>query len=186
MKCEFCLNGKDYVNLKIHQLSCKSNPNKNKDYIKKQRLAAQNRKPVKWTKTRRKKHSSSMLKAVKEHPESYRGHWKRTHTEFEGSLYDSSWEILAKKYFDRHYITSTREVRKRFTYFFDGSYRTYLPDFYLRKLGIYVEVKGMITPRDIAKWQQFPKDKRLLILTGKAINRIKRGFKIGIIHSVSG
>ena len=180
--CPFC-DRKGLANLKLHLKRCThpDNDSYDEDYHMARRGYGPGRK---WTKAQRRNHSKVMLKAVKEHPESYKGRWRKYSIEYKGEIYDSSWEVAMRKYFDQHYITATRTIKSRIEYNFSDSVRTYTPDFYLPKLKIYVEVKGVITERDLAKWKQFPKGKRLLILTRKTIKRVGNGFKVGLTRKI--
>ena len=125
-----------------------------------------------------------MLQAVKEHPDSYKGHFQRYHIEYKGKIYDSKWEVLVRKYFDNNYLTVTSDVKARIPYWYKNAYHTYIPDFYLLKLKIYVEVKGIVTKRDIAKWKQFPDNKRLLVLTRNSVFKIKKHKKLGLVRCI--
>lgn len=52
--------------------------------------------------------------------------------------------------------------KKAFEYNWNGRLHKYLPDFYLIDTNEYVEIKGIETERDIAKWSQFPKKLKVL------------------------
>lgn len=82
---------------------------------------------------------------------------------YRGIKFDSSWEVKYAKYLDCKNIKWTRETEK-FKYFFEGKYHWYQPDFYLLESDVYIEIKGYKRPRDDAKWNQFPKDKKLNVL----------------------
>ena len=59
-----------------------------------------------------------------------------------------------------------------FLYNFEGVVHRYTPDFYLTDLKQYVEIKGYKTAKDQAKWDQFPKDKKLDIYFGDDFSRL--------------
>lgn len=177
VQCQFC--NKSFnrqAGLSIHLLSCSLNPNKSISFIK--ALHSPKGLGYKWSDERRAKHRITMQKAVKDHPESYKGHYQKHAINYNGEIYDSNWEIIVKKYFDKCNITNTRIIKTRFTYQYHKSEHVYIPDFYLKNLKTYVEVKRMITPRDIEKWRQFPKNKRLVVLTAKSIYTIQRNKSI--------
>lgn len=68
-------------------------------------------------------------------------------------------------WFDSNSIEWVRN-KKSFPYTLDRE-RRYTPDFFLPNVGCYVEVKGWTTPKDEAKWRDFPKELPLLILRGE-------------------
>lgn len=182
LTCPFC--GRDgLVNLKLH-LKCCAHPDNDSYSLDYHRSRATAVPGHKWTRAQRRKHSKVMLKAVENHPDSYKGRWRKYSIEYQGKIYDSSWEVAMRKYFDQHHITATRSIKSRIEYSFEGATRTYTPDFYLPKLKIYIEVKGVITERDLAKWAQFPIGKRLLVLTRKTIKRVGSGFKVGLTKKI--
>ena len=59
-----------------------------------------------------------------------------------------------------------------FTYNWNGK-RTYFPDFYIKSLDLYIEVKGYEIDRDRAKWRDFPNT--LAIIKEAEIKQIKNG-----------
>ena len=111
-----------------------------------------------------------------------RGEWhkslaKNMHYSYNGIDLDGSWELSYAKYLDEHKINWQR-CKDRFKYSFEGKIHYYTPDFYLVDTNEYVEVKGYKTKKDTAKWEQFPKDKILIILDKKAL--LSLGIKINI------
>jgi PAB1-binding protein PBP1 len=50
--------------------------------------------------------------------------------------------------------------------------RKYTPDFYLTESDEYIEIKGYKTEKDKAKWSQFPKNKKLIVLTASELKDI--------------
>ena len=82
---------------------------------------------------------------------------------YKGVELHCSWELRYAIYLDEHNIEWIRCV-ERFPYYYKGAWHYYTPDFYLLKTMEYVEIKGFATERDYAKWNHFPKDKKLLVL----------------------
>lgn len=168
--CSYCSRSFDTQRgLSIHLKSCKNNPDKDEEYTA---HYSKPRKCSKWSLERRKRHSLQMRALVKKYPDKFCGHYGRHTIAYNGALYDSSWEVLFQKYLDRNRISGKRNESNRFDYYFENSLRTYLPDFYLTKLQVYVEIKGFITDRDMYKWLMFPKDQKLFVLTRKSIDKI--------------
>lgn len=92
----------------------------------------------------------------------------RTH-EYKGVKLHGKWELRYAQYLDEKNIRWFRPT-EQFAYAFEGKQRKYTPDFYLPDEDLYVEIKGYVTSKDLAKWRDFPK--RLRILTGKELNEI--------------
>lgn len=76
---------------------------------------------------------------------------------------DSKWELLYAIYLDEHCIMWER-CKQRFRYTFEGKEHWYTPDFYLTDDDVFIEIKGYERPKDLAKWSQFPRDKKLVVL----------------------
>jgi hypothetical protein len=68
---------------------------------------------------------------------------------------DSTWELEYAKYLDKNKIKWKRNLIK-FPYRYNKRISYYVPDFFLVKEDIYIEVKGFETERDEAKWKDFP------------------------------
>ena len=64
-------------------------------------------------------------------------------------------------YLDENNIKWKKPI-ETFEYNWNGKLHKYLPDFYLIDTDEYVEIKGIETKRDIAKWSQFPKKLKVL------------------------
>ena len=128
-----------------------------------------------YSEEQKKNHSSSMKRAVEEHPESYtssnRGRTKQI--EKYGLKFQGNWELL---YYEWCIANSINVVRcsERFPYEWNGE-RSYNPDFYLPDSNTYIEVKGYETDRDRAKWKYFPH--QLVIIRKKEIEEMKKFFK---------
>lgn len=73
----------------------------------------------------------------------------------DGISLDSSWEVKFVEYLDSLGITWKRN-KIHTTYFWKDSDHKYFPDFYLPDYDVYIEIKGLPTERDYAKWSQFP------------------------------
>ena len=106
-----------------------------------------------------KKNLSASLKGRSGGPREGGGRGKGGH--YNGVWLDSTWEIKYAKHLDSKGIAWHRPT-ERFPYVFDGQQKNYIPDFWLPEIESYVEIKGYTTPRDEAKWAQFPK--KLLVL----------------------
>lgn len=134
---------------------------------------------TKYTDLRIKKLSESISKTVYKKIED--GTWhnsfskSRTH-EYNGMKFYGTWELKYAKYLDENFIKWIKN-KDKFKYFFDNKNRTYTPDFYLFGSDCYIEIKGYETEKDRAKWNQFPKNKKLVVLKGKEL------FNMGIIKS---
>lgn len=96
---------------------------------------------------------------------------KKRQVEYRGIRFDSSWEVAYAKYLDSNGIEWDR-CKDSFQYQYGNKDRMYTPDFYLVKSGSYVEIKGLQRDRDIAKWNQFPKDKTLIVLKEKELKEL--------------
>jgi hypothetical protein len=79
------------------------------------------------------------------------------------------WENRVAEYMSSKNIRWTRS-KKSFTYIYKTKEHEYFPDFFLLDYGVYIEVKGMKTDRDEAKWSQFPKE--LIVIDKTNINNL--------------
>lgn len=66
-----------------------------------------------------------------------------------------SWELKFAKQCNENRVHWVKN-KVGFKYLFEGKERTYFPDFYLKEIDQYVEIKGYETDKDKAKWKQFP------------------------------
>ena len=82
----------------------------------------------------------------------------------------SSWELAYAKYLDTLNINWKRNTNK-FAYEFEGKTHNYIPDFYIIDNDTFVEIKGIETEQDRAKWKAFPF--RLRILKRKELKEMK-------------
>lgn len=100
-----------------------------------------------------------------------RGEWhvslaKRLHKQYNGESFHGSWEVKYAMWLDQNGIEWIRN-KQSFSYVFEGIERKYTPDFYLPAQNTYVEIKGFKTDKDVAKWEQFPAELKLLVLMEK-------------------
>lgn len=191
--CQFCSKAcKNNNSQRNHERLCKSNPNKQEPtkvfgkrskpggnkYTKAAKLGLP--KPVVSDETREKissanksrskeltqsigeKSSKTILEKAKN------GEWhvslaKNMHYNYQGVDLHGTWELRLAMYMDDNKITWWR-CDDIFEYEFDGRTLSYQPDFYLPKFDLYIEVKGYATEKDFAKWNQFPKDRKLVVL----------------------
>lgn len=82
---------------------------------------------------------------------------------YKGYYCQSSWELAYVIFCLDHNIKIIRN-KERFSYIFGGVERSYFPDFYLIDSNQFVEVKGYYDDKTKAKEEQFPKDKKLVML----------------------
>ena len=73
---------------------------------------------------------------------------------YKNDYFDSSWEVKFVKYLDLNNIKWERP-KNSFNYYWNGSNHKYYPDIYLPDYNLYIEIKGIPTERDYAKWEQF-------------------------------
>lgn len=86
--------------------------------------------------------------------------------------YQSGYERRFMEYLDSKNFNWIR-CKERFPYFDEqGKQHTYNPDFYLPDYNLYVEVKGMIRMRDPLKFQAFPEDKQLVLITAEKLREL--------------
>ena len=195
--CKFCV--KEFINensLRNHERLCKKNPDKqitwleiNRDIIhncngamkaklegRKFFVNEQTRKKIsnsiknrtdEWNKENGKKISETINKKVTN------GEWhtslaKRMHKKYKGIDLHGTWELKYAQYLDDRNITWIRN-KDSFAYIFKGRERRYTPDFYLPEKDEYIEIKGYKTNKDIQKWTQFPKYRKLTIMMKKEL-----------------
>ena len=163
--CVHC--GKEFGSRSIgaHVISCKLNP-QFESYRKNRSEAAKKRE---WSQEHREKMSKTVMKKVEE------GTWhlsfskSRTH-EYKGIKFHGLWEVKFAMNLDSKNVVWRRPTEK-FQYIFEGKTRNYTPDFWIPELESYVEIKGYTTPKDEAKWSQFPL--KLIILKGEDLVQLR-------------
>lgn len=83
-------------------------------------------------------------------------------SKFAGRVYlRSTYESRYARWLDENNIKWV-QPKEGFDYTFQGNTHKYYPDFYLIEENVYVEVKGYKTKRDIAKWQDFPYNLKII------------------------
>ena len=117
--------------------------------------------------------SNSMKRVVREKPESYsasniNGRVKKVL--YKGVLMDSKWELEFAEWCDKELISWEKNTLG-FEYEWNGN-RIYYPDFYLKDLKRFVEVKGYERERDLVKWKSVPD---LIIVKMEEIKKIRQG-----------
>lgn len=133
----------------------------------------------KHTEEEKQKISTSMKRVVKERPESYsasnvNGRVKKV--EYNGQIFDSSWEVIVAKFLDNNNIIWERP-QIGFEYFWGNDIHLYYPDFYIPSMDLYIEVKGYKRERDDYKWKAL---NNLIVIKQKEINAINKGtYKLG-------
>ena len=127
----------------------------------------------KLTEDQKFKISDSMKRVVREKPESYsasnvNGRVKKVL--YKGVLLDSKWELEFAEWCDKESISWEKNTLG-FEYEWNGN-RIYYPDFYLKDLKRFVEVKGYERERDLIKWKSIPD---LIIIKIEEIKKIRQG-----------
>lgn len=142
-----------------------------------------NSKKQKWDDERRRKHSESMKKAVKNNPNSYSANNVSGRTkliEYRNTRVKGNWELLVAKWLDNNNIKWTNKI-DGISYDWNNETHTYFPDFYLIDLDKYVEVKGYERERDRCKWKVLD---NLIVIKKKEIKLIKEN-KFGPISALA-
>lgn len=185
--CKFCgKECKSKYSVVAHEGLCKSNPNKRtpsrgmlgkkggnqwtkaKESGRIHTLNEETRKKLSvssskiiWSDERKEKHSKVMRKVVDDNPSSYNGNFgKAKKIEYDGIVFHGKWELTFYQWCKEKGL-GIEKCQERFDYFYEKD-RKYNPDFYLPETEIYVEVKGLMTEKDVAKWNQFPKTLRVI------------------------
>ena len=186
MNCIYCNKEVLSQQSKIqHELRCKQNPHKievkpsygmlgkkgSNQYIKgtakplsdesRYKIGKSGRGRV-WTDEMKQQHSISMKRAVLANPESYsssnRGRTKQII--IDGINLQGKWEVAFYLWAKGQGLNPIKPT-EGFPYEWNGT-RSYYPDFYIKSLDLYIEVKGYETERDRAKWLHFPKKLRII------------------------
>lgn len=156
-RCKFCSKELPPKSVGAHVVSCGLNP-KRKETLQKQKQTATGKK---LSEEHKEKLSKVVRKKVSE------GTWhlsfshSRTH-EYKGVKFHGMWEVKYAKFLDDNGIVWRRPTEK-FKYEFEGKSSYYTPDFFLLEEKVYVEIKGYKTPKDEAKWRQFPLELKVLL-----------------------
>lgn len=136
-----------------------------------------------WSEEKRKVHSEIMKRVVRENPDSYSSsnvNGRVRHIKYKDIMLDSKWEVIVAKFLDEHNIKWSRPSNS-FEYFWNNSYHSYYPDFYLEDYDTYIEVKGYVRDRDYYKWKVV---NNLIVITRKEIKEIESGsYRLCLINS---
>lgn len=168
--CIFC--NQEYTQSN-HQTFCKENPNRKIRKTSNQFIKAKERgeEVIVSTETRQKiaksligrKHTADeiskiklgMRRAVNENPESYAGGYNRGRVKC--LVCSNGFNVLGK--WEQNFVEfclkqsiKIEQPNTGFSYIWNGE-RTYFPDFYLPDYDLWIEIKGLETERDRAKWK---------------------------------
>lgn len=122
----------------------------------------------------KKRHSEIMKRAVSKNPDSYSSNnvlGRVKSIEYKDTHVTGSWELEVAKSLDEQNISWTNKI-DGIPYTFENQSRTYFPDFYLIDFDKYVEVKGFVRDKDLAKWKVLS---NLIIIQKDEIRSIKNG-----------
>lgn len=126
-----------------------------------------------YTIEQRNKMSEIMQRVVREKPESYSAtnvNGRSKKVSYKNVCMDSQWEYEFAVWCDKNSIQWEKN-KKSFEYEWNGK-RLYYPDFFLKDLNRYVEVKGYERERDHAKWESVD---NLIIIKHYEIQKIRKG-----------
>ena len=125
-----------------------------------------------WTEERKNEHSKKMLETVKKYPNSYSSDnvsGRAKIIEYNNKKLKGKWELLVAKWLDKHGYKWENDLEP-FEYSWNNTTHLYFPDFYIKDLDVYIEVKGYERERDRCKWSVV---KNLIIIKKAEINKIK-------------
>ena len=201
MNCNFCgKECKNDNSLRNHQRLCKLNPVRQttpfQDKEKQKEIAKNRGSKNQWSneeyrmsdETRQKLSESTKKRNANESQETKakrkatiaekvkNGDWhvslaKDHHYNYKGVDLHSKWELKYAKWMDSNQINWQR-CKESFSYEYEDKLRQYTPDFYLIETDEYVEIKGYKTEKDNAKWSQFPKHRKLIVLMEKELKQL--------------
>ncbi len=154
--CIFCIKSfKKPQSLGGHIVSCKNNPKS--EYNKEQKRL--NKKPFKHTDETKEKIRQKQLLAIKNGKIIKAGRSKKYeyNSKFAGKiLVDGTWELKFCKWADENNLPFERN-KIGFKYKKTNCTESYyFPDFKLKELNVFIEIKGYETELDNLKWAQFP------------------------------
>lgn len=127
-----------------------------------------------WTEERRETLRIIAAKRVKDYPEAYSSNnvTRSKKTYYSGMYFHSNWEIDFYKWAKINNLDIERRVRG-FSYKFDNKDKTYFPDFYIKDLNLYVEVKGYERTIDFVKYSSVvSSNNKIIIIRRKEIDLI--------------
>lgn len=177
LECQFCNKVcKNANSLRNHERTCKQNPNRmsvRRDGFNDFGRTAWNKGLTKETDERVKSQSLSLKKWYKEHPEHISGGYiptsarKCKYGTYKGFYCDSGWELAFVIY---HLDNNSHIARctENFEYMYENKKHMYYPDFIID--GKYYEIKGIYRPEDITKIEQFPTNKKLIVIDSNNID----------------
>ena len=161
--CKHC--GKDNFQnghvLGAHTTNCKLNPN----YEEMKKKMSESRSGTKLSDETKLKISKSIFQKIEDGTWHFSFSKSRSHN-YKGIMLYGMWEVKYATYLDELEI-KWRRPTESFKYLYNGKYLNYTPDFYLENEDTYVEIKGYRTPKDEAKWKDFPL--KLKVLEGKEL-----------------
>lgn len=162
--CKYC--GKEFgpKNLGGHTTGCDLNPSK---ISTREKISFKQRGRL-LSKEHRENISSSVNKRIENNSWHLSFSRSRTH-EYKGVKFHGLWEVKFAINLDNKNVEWRRPIEK-FPYEFEGKTRNYTPDFWIPEIDSYVEIKGYTTPKDEAKWKQFPM--KLIVLKGEDLVQI--------------
>jgi hypothetical protein len=186
--CKFCQKNCDlkkfrssFLSLMCHESQCPDNPERIRKPITEETKEKIRKKckGKKYTEEQKKKISDYMKKAVEQHPESYSScnRYRAKRKIIDGVRFDSTWEFIFYRWAKDAGLNPQRCLES-FSYAWEGC-RKYFPDFYISSLDLYIEIKGQVTDRDKAKWNDFPK--KLKVIMKDEIEEIKKGIFRGLV-----
>lgn len=99
--------------------------------------------------------------------------WRGCHIEMNGTIIwlDSSYELRFVNILNLVEISWIKN-QKKFPYQFEDSNFMYIPDFYLPDFDFWVEIKGFVKDKDLAKWKNFPH--RLTVIKLKELEVLEK------------
>ena len=103
------------------------------------------------------KHLSDSLKGKTGGVRDGSNKWRGVHIEMNGTIVwlDSSYELRFVNLLNSFEISWVKN-RRKFPYEYGNSKFMYIPDFYLPEMNIWIEIKGWLKDKDLAKWKYFP------------------------------
>lgn len=102
------------------------------------------------------------------------------HYMYKNINFRSSWERIFAEWLDQHKLEWGYEVKR---FYFKTKEMSYLPDFYLKDLDCYVEIKGWMSDKTKERLDlfhiEFPNIKLILITDIKKIDEVMNGYSCG-------
>lgn len=98
--------------------------------------------------------------------------------ECNGYMMQGTWELKFVEFLNSKHINWVRPKNK-FPYTYKEKIHYYYPDIYLPDYDLYIEIKGRFNDKDLAKWKDFPKDKKIDIYFGDELK------ELGIVNNAT-